>query len=50
MKIKSKKAVVEDYTVWILVGLLVLALGAVIAYFALKKGLINIDYIKNLFR
>ena len=48
--IKDKKAVIEDFSIWMLIGLLVLVVGAVIAYLALKNGMINLDFIKNAFR
>jgi len=47
---KQKIALVEDYTIWILIGLVILVIGSIMTYLALRKGLINLDFAKNLFR
>lgn len=49
-KKKQRKAVMEDMSIWMIAGLLVLVIGIAIAIVLIKKGLINIDEIKNLFR
>lgn len=49
MKKRGKRAVVEDYLIWIIIGLIVLTVGVIAAYLAFKKGMINLDSIKNIF-